>query len=116
MLLYGKKMTTQGKNKEATINLLTSLSGLEWPQKTVFLKCWPSLMQRSSTMLMGKFHAPWNNISSLPVGSLTRLGLHAEQRQFVLSQCGSQTKLNKVEEFLYFLFGKDFRTSSPSAR
>lgn len=31
-LLYGKKMAIQGKNKGATINLLTSLSGLAWRQ------------------------------------------------------------------------------------
>lgn len=32
VLLYGKKMAILGKNKEATINLLTSLSGLAWRQ------------------------------------------------------------------------------------
>ena len=30
--LYGKKMTLQSKAKEATINLLTSLTGVAWRQ------------------------------------------------------------------------------------
>ena len=32
ILLYGKKMSLQNKGKEATINLLTSLTGVSWRQ------------------------------------------------------------------------------------
>ena len=43
---------------------------------------------------------------------LRRANLSAEQRQLVLAQCGDDTKVLKVEEVLYFLFGQDFKTKS----
>ena len=156
--LYGKKMTLQSKYKEATINLLTSLSGVAWRQvehSVEKLSDDATGFEKTLQILDAAFkydsrvEAPralenfFYNTSRRPEQTLLsyctehrerlrevekhgikvadsingwlllrRANLTAEQRQLVLAQCGEDTKVLKVEEVLYFLFGQDYKTKS----
>jgi len=160
ILLYGKKMSLQNKGKEATINLLTSLTGVSWrqveheaeklaesedgfPRVLAMLdKCfkYDSRVEAPRSMELFFFtmgRRPEQTLLTyvsehkerqreiekhgikVPDAIsgwllLKRAGLTMEQRQLVMSQCGSDTEISKVEGALYFLFGQDFRTSSTS--
>ena len=141
ILLPGKKMSIQNKAKEATINLLTSLTGVSWRQVELD-KCfkYDSRVEASRSMellliffTMGrrpeqtlltyvaehkerKREIERHGIKVPDAISgwllLRRAGLILEQRHLAMSRVGSDTEIAKVEGALHFLFGQDFKTSS----
>ena len=113
--LYHRKMALQNKKEEATINLLTSLSGWAWRQiehcmlRTNWLmrkedsaEPFRCLMPASSTMRRWRCLEPLKSFSTVFIADLTRRCFHTsgwlllpragptmEQRQLVQTNVGS---------------------------
>ena len=142
LLLYYKKMKLQKRVGEATMNLLTSLSGAAWTRvehlsepateqddgfMTVVqeldkaLRLFRTTTDQTLLQFCGEVREatrePERHKISLSKEvqayvMLKHSGLAAEQRQLVLTQVGTTLTLSKVEATLYFLFGQDYKTTA----